>query len=358
MIQSIIILIIALAVIVLAAELFTNGIEWLGQRLNLGEGVVGSVFAAAGTALPETLIPFVAILFFNQKHGDEVGIGAIAGAPFMLSTLTLAICGFSVIAFAKKGLRPKELQLNTGLISHDLKYFLVAYTLAILGTFLSPYPTARVILACFIFLIYPYYVYQTVKREQAMGAAPEHLHFDRILRLGTPDRLALIIPQVIAGIGGIILGAWFFVDHVQFVAKAAGLQPTILSLVVCPIATELPEKINSVLWARSGKDTLALANISGALVFQSCIPVAFGLAFTEWSLQISTICTAVVAIGCALVYKALLDRKKLQPKHLVIGGLAYVLVVSGLIVFDIVDTTPIASGVTAPTAAATPGFWR
>jgi cation:H+ antiporter len=64
------------------------------------------------------------------------------------------------------------------------------------------------------------------------------------------------------------------------VADAAGTQPLVLSLVITPFATELPETINSFVWARAGKDGLALGNISGAMVFQSTVPVAFGLAFT------------------------------------------------------------------------------
>ena len=44
-------------IILLGAELFTNGIEWFGHRLNLAEGAVGSVLAAVATAMPETLIP-------------------------------------------------------------------------------------------------------------------------------------------------------------------------------------------------------------------------------------------------------------------------------------------------------------
>ena len=93
---AIVVLVISLIVIVAAAELFTNGIEWLAQRLELSEGVVGSVLAAVGTALPETLIPIVAVLCFGQREGDDVGIGAITGAPFMLSTLTLGLCGMPV----------------------------------------------------------------------------------------------------------------------------------------------------------------------------------------------------------------------------------------------------------------------
>ena len=62
-----------------------------------------------------------------------------------------------------------------------------------------------------------------------------------------------------------------------------GLDPTILALIIAPIATELPEKFNSVLWVRNGKDTLAMGNITGAMVFQSCLPTVLGLLFTTWA---------------------------------------------------------------------------
>ena len=63
-------LVVALAVILIAAELFTNGIEWFGHKLNLAEGAVGSVLAAVGTALPETMIPLVAILFAGSAASE------------------------------------------------------------------------------------------------------------------------------------------------------------------------------------------------------------------------------------------------------------------------------------------------
>src|SRR6186997_1330364 len=96
-------LVIALAVILIAAELFTNGIEWFGHKLNLAEGVVGSVLAAVGTALPETMIPIIAILTgggSSASHG--VGVGAILGAPFMLSTLAMFVTGVAVLWVAKR----------------------------------------------------------------------------------------------------------------------------------------------------------------------------------------------------------------------------------------------------------------
>ena len=80
MVADLFLLGVSFLVIILGAELFTNGVEWLGVRLRLPEGAVGSVLAAVGTALPETVIPFVALLFFREANSHEIGLGAILGA--------------------------------------------------------------------------------------------------------------------------------------------------------------------------------------------------------------------------------------------------------------------------------------
>ena len=100
--MDIVLLIGSLAIILIAAELFTNGIEWFGHRLNLAEGAVGSVLAAVATAMPETLIPVIAILGPVLFGGDPeashaIGAGAILGAPFMLSTLAMFVTGVAVL---------------------------------------------------------------------------------------------------------------------------------------------------------------------------------------------------------------------------------------------------------------------
>ena len=93
MTQNLIILLISLIVIVIASEIFTNAIESLGAKLKFSEGVTGSLFAAVGTALPESMVPLVAIFAGNSAEiSEEVGVGAILGAPFMLSTIANVSC--------------------------------------------------------------------------------------------------------------------------------------------------------------------------------------------------------------------------------------------------------------------------
>ena len=73
--MDLLILVIAFLIILAGAELFTNGIEWFGRKLELAEGAVGSVLAAVGTALPETMIPIIAILFATGASSHAVGVG-------------------------------------------------------------------------------------------------------------------------------------------------------------------------------------------------------------------------------------------------------------------------------------------
>ncbi len=140
--MEIIVFVAALAVILLGAELFTNGIEWFGHRLNLGEGAVGSVLAAVATALPETLIPVIAIVGPILTGGEpttgseEVGVGAILGAPFTLATLAMFITGLAVLIYARRGSRSTEMGVNVEVMEQDVVYFLVAYGIAIGAAFL------------------------------------------------------------------------------------------------------------------------------------------------------------------------------------------------------------------------------
>ncbi|MGC8069051.1 hypothetical protein, partial [Salmonella enterica] len=56
-----------------------------------------------------------------------------------------------------------------------------------------------------------------------------------------------------------------------------GLSPVLAALLLSPVATEMPELMNVLIWVRQGKHRLALANISGAMMIQGTIPKAFCL---------------------------------------------------------------------------------
>ncbi len=296
--MSVVLLIIALAIILISAELFTNGVEWFGRRYDLGEGAVGSILAAVGTALPETLIPIIAILFTGSEASDDIGIGAILGAPFMLATIAMVVTAAAVVIFAWRKRRPLEVTVNEGIMRRDLSHFLIAYGLAIAST-LVHVRALHYALAAGLMVFYAYYVWETLRAEGDLGEDTKPLYFHRHPEEPHTYRIYL---QIAVALAGIILGAEIFVREIEVLSSALGAAPLVVSLLITPFATELPEKFNSVLWIRQRKDTLALGNITGAMVFQSTFPVSIGLIFTSWQLTGDALVAGLLALVSGTVF--------------------------------------------------------
>lgn len=314
-------LLLSLGVILVSAELFTNAIEWLGKKLKLSEGAVGSILAAVGTALPETLIPIIAIVFGTSEASKEIGIGAILGAPFMLGTLAMFVTGLAALIFALMGKRRTTMLIDEVLMKRDLSFFLIVYSGAILAALLNNH-TFKAIIAGGLVFAYVLYVYVTVRSGRDMG---ESTIDPLIIAKSTPyPRLRMVLLQVLLALGGILGGAQIFVHNMEKVAASIGVAPFILSVIVTPIATELPEKFNSIIWVSRGKDTLALGNITGAMVFQSSIIPAIGIALTPWVLTPAAFASALVALlSAGLILLYLVTKKRLRAYTLLSGGLLY-----------------------------------
>ncbi len=289
-------LFIASVVITLAGcTLFTNGIEWLGKRMKVSEGAVGSIFAAVGTTLPETSIPIIAIFFGTGQERTEVGLGAILGAPFMLSTLVLPILAGLLVLYGWMGKRAAVFKLEYREVRVDLQFFLVGYSLAVGCAFISSRP-AHYLAAALLIGLYLYYV------KLKLSAPSEHAGESGIdplifARRSVKPSYVLIGLQGLIGLVGLASGAYLFVTAAKAIAAELEVSPLLLALLVAPLATELPEMSNSFLWLYRRKDRLAIGNVTGAMVFQGTFPVSVGLIGTEWVLAPS----ALLTMGLALV---------------------------------------------------------
>ena len=113
-------------------------------------------------------------------------------------------------------------------------------------------------------------------------------------------------------------------EKVQLISLSMGVSPFILSMIIAPIATELPEKFNSVIWIGKGKDTLAIGNITGAMVFQGSVITAIGIMMTEWQLGAAAhVTVALTFASVGLAYLQIRLKKHLTPGTLLAGGLFY-----------------------------------
>lgn len=339
-------LILGFGVILAGAELFTNAIEWLGKRLGINQGAVGSVFAAVGTAMPETLVPIIVLVFGSEVNSEAIGIGAILGAPFMLSTLAFFITGLAILIYARKGRRPAEVLASPVVMKLDLEFFILVYIVVVAAGILN-LGRFKFVLSGLLFATYGFYVYRTFTHAQA-GEMDEDLPplvFDRgggerpeaVAPGPRPARRApshgLIVLQLAVALAGIVGGAKLFVSGISGISEILGLPAFILAVIITPIATELPEKFNSVIWVSQKKDTLALGNITGAMVFQSSMIPAIGMLLTPWVLRGLELVTTFIALSSASVaYIQLRRNGKISPYGLLLGGFFYLAFIVAVVV--------------------------
>jgi cation:H+ antiporter len=321
------ILIVSLFVILVGAEAFTNALEHLGERLKISEGVTGSIFAAVGTALPETMVPIVAVLsgVGTVEVREEVGVGAILGAPMMLSTLTLFL--MALFAAHRRGWKGHLRPEHTGLY-RDLSWFLFAFLIAGVAIFVPhEWRLTRGVIGMALVFVYLIYLFLTIRASEKLvseghgteAEADLYLHYLRL-----PENLPVILLQLAIGLALIVAGAKGFVHGIEGLSAAIGVSALVLSLLIIPIATELPEKVNSILWIRRGRDTLSFGNVTGAMVFQGSLLPALGIMLTPWAPRPEVLLgMGLTLLASGYLFFLVWRRVHLRPYHLLFNGACY-----------------------------------
>ncbi|HXW50485.1 MAG TPA: hypothetical protein VEJ41_00725 [Candidatus Acidoferrales bacterium] len=317
-------LVLALAATVLlvlaASDAFTNAVEWLGAKLDLTRSAAGAIVAAIGSSLPESIVAIVALLVLRDARSQAIGIGAVVGAPFMLGTVVFCLIG--AIALCRPQPARGALHAPLGPTLFGMALFFGSFALA-LGASFVPSRSAHAIAAVILCSMYVVYlVYHLRAEQQESEPSPPRL---RLAPRAPDPHMALVIAQLLIALGVTVLASRWFVLAIGKVAASLGLAPLIVSLFLSPIATELPEASNVMLWMRRREDGLAVANVLGAMMFQTSIACSLGLLATPWRLAPSALAAgvaALLAVGLVIVWT--LVRRRLGPVPFVIAGAGYV----------------------------------
>ena len=311
------------AILLAGALLFTNAIEWFGSMIGLGQGAVGSLLAAVATALPESLIPVVAIIG-GGSGSEDVAVGAIIGAPLLLATIAMALVGLGALLYRDRRESGLSLDVHRPTLERDLGFFMACFAVGLLLGLGAP-AAVRIPAAVVLVIAYTVYARWTLRNSGSVEEEEELRPLVLDSTRSDPPTMGIVVLQLVVALGAIVGGAHLFVEQVLSVAEDAGLEPLVLSLVLAPFATELPEKANSFFWIREGKDSLALGNITGALVFQSTLPMAVGLAFTSWELDSYSVVAGCLALAGGLVAILTLQvRRRFSGRAIALWAALYV----------------------------------
>ena len=318
---SVVLFLVCAGLIYLACEYFVNGIEWVGRRMNLGETTTGTVLAAFGTALPESAVTFVAVLFGRDDAQRNIGVGAAVGGPLVLSTISYAVVGLVLLLSQRKLQRPhSSLEVDCGRLCRDQGWFGLIFV-ATIGLGLVDFAFKRW-LGIVLFGAYALYVWREMRSD---GQSAEEHHDLEPLKIRPHDpnpSMAWAAVQTLSALIVISIASRVFVGQLETIGVGLGISAQFVALLLSPVATELPETLNAVIWVRQGRERLALANISGAMMIQATIPAGLCLLFTSWHFDLPLIVAGLVTTTAVAVLWTLFRRRAVSARSLVpIGGL-------------------------------------
>jgi Ca2+/Na+ antiporter len=168
--------------------------------------------------------PLVAIIASSGIEGaaDHIGVSAV-WAPFMLSTLAMFVTGIGVLAFRKRRANGSEMKVDTHVLSTDIRYFFVAYSIAIAAA-LVPADMSYLRYGAVVALlgVYAWYVKSHFEADPSVDAVDDPVAFRRSTCATTgrasDTRLRIVSLQVLVALAMIVGGAVIFVDAVEHIA--------------------------------------------------------------------------------------------------------------------------------------------
>ena len=307
--------------IYLACEYFVNGVEWFGQKLNLGATATGTILAAFGTALPESAVTFVAVILGRTPEQRDIGVGAALGGPLVLATIAYAVVGVALWLNRRRLQRADSMvRVEHRRLARDQSWFLAIFvvkcTLGLVAFAFKPW------LGVLFLAAYGLYVWRELKDDDT-APDEEVLEPLKLQPRSADPSLWWILAQTVLALLVIAFASHTFVKQIEAIGTALQLSPHLVALVLSPVATELPETMNALIWVRQGKERLALANISGAMMIQATIPSSLALFATPWLFD-APLMVAGVLTGVAVLYLWWLFRRgRVDARWLVPVGLLY-----------------------------------
>ncbi len=317
MLLALFLFLLSAALIYLACEYFVNGVEWVGHRFSMSATATGTVLAAFGTALPESVVTFMAVMFGRTPAQKDIGVGAAMGGPLVLSTVAYAVVGLMLLATIRNGAAPRIDEKVQRRLARDQAWFMAVFVAKLgLGLLAFAYKPWLGILFLTVYAVY-------VKRELARDdEGIDHADLEPLKLRPRAHNPGLLWAggQTLLALAVIAAASRVFVDQIGELGVFMGMSPHVAAMLLAPVATELPEILNALIWVRQGKARLALANISGAMMIQATIPSALGIFMTPWLFDTPLLVAGLVTLATIVLLWLRLRRAQITAVTLACAG--------------------------------------
>lgn len=285
----IILLVIGLAVLVKASDIFVDAASSLATKLRMPKMLVALTVAAFGTCAPELAISFKSISTGNY----DVTLANVIGSCVVNILLVVGVASLVKPIKVKEHTVKKELPLLVGVTG---LFFLLLDDKVFRGrpeNGLSRVDATMLLAAFGIFMIYIFIIVHQNKKKTKKKMRREKAKYPLW------KSLLLIAVTIVV----IIIASDIVVDNAVLIAGEMGISQKIITMTAIVVGTSLPELTMTVAASKKGEFDLAVGNIIGTNIFNICIVLGLPiLIFGGFTSSAFNIIDMLVVLLAALVY--------------------------------------------------------
>jgi cation:H+ antiporter len=270
MVIAVLLVIAGFACLIFGANWLVNGASALAKKYRVSDLAIGLTIVAFGTSAPEMVVSIIASV---EGYADIV-LGNIVGSSNFNLFFILGLSGLIL---------PIRVQSSTAWKEIPISLFVAVLVLFLLNDFslsgqsyLSRIDGA-IMLA--LFLLFLYYVYAQMKKDQHMQSTQE---------IAVKMSVGKIVVLIISGLAGLVIGGQLVVSSSVNIANSLGVSEKIIGLTIVAAGTSLPELVTSVVAAVKKNSDIAIGNVIGSNVFNILLilsmssiikPIAYNVKF-------------------------------------------------------------------------------
>lgn len=265
--SSILTLIGGIALLIVSSFILTTTIEDIGKKGKFTHSFTGTFISPVFTSLAELGVILAALITLTPRSGSQIAAGIIIGEPFMVSAIGFPAMAITLLFAARKGSVAKM----DGIMPLTLVFIGLSFPLMLIPVFF-PSQFSRFSIVLLLLVIYVAVLYYYGKKSSpTAGDTPQ-----------TIKNNGLLVLLVIVGITVLAVASIFLVKSVQTIAYQTQISDQLISILIIPIGTIIPETLNSIIWAAESKTNLAMGAITGEEILFVTVYPALGIMASPW----------------------------------------------------------------------------
>lgn len=255
MLLNIIYLIIGLALILVGANILTDGASALAKKWGMSDLIVGLTIVAFGTSAPELVISIMSA----AEGNSGIAIGNVVGSNIFNICAIIGITALVTPVKVSKGIMRTDIPL---VILSALVLLVMGNNILLDGAQANILTRTNGIILLLFFAIFMYHTFNAAKNP-TLNESDDDVDKSPVKEMP----LLKSIIWIVGGLAGLIFGGDLFVDGASGIASAMGVSDAVIGLTIVAIGTSLPELATSVTAALKGKTAIALGNVIGSNIF-------------------------------------------------------------------------------------------